>query len=73
MGGGKYGMLECGCFYVTHWDQAKCLFEKYICRVRSAHQPLKAPEGIKRVNSECDRDPKAIVDPDRDSTGGKLC
>ena len=24
---------------------AKCLFEKYICKVRTAHQPLKAPEG----------------------------
>ena len=23
----------------------KSLFEKYICRVRTAHQPLKAPEG----------------------------
>ena len=28
------------------------LFEKYICRVRTAHQPLKAPEGIKRADSE---------------------
>ena len=23
MGGGKYGMLEDGCFYVTHKDQVK--------------------------------------------------
>ena len=25
----------------------KSLFEKYICRVRTAHQPLKAPGGRK--------------------------
>ncbi len=33
------------------------LFEKWICKVRIAHQPLKAPAGIKRVDNECDRDP----------------
>ena len=35
---------------------SKSLFEKYICRVRTAHHPLKAPEGIKRLNRERDRD-----------------
>ncbi len=28
-------------------ESPKSLFEKYICRVRTAHQPLKAPEGRK--------------------------
>ena len=31
----------------TIWGRLKSLFEKYICRVRTAHQPLKAPEGRK--------------------------
>ena len=35
----------------------KNLFEKWICKVRTAHQPLKAPAGIKRVDNECDRNP----------------
>ena len=43
----------------------KSLYEKYICRVRIAHQPLKAPEGIKRVNSEGDRDPIEIFNVNR--------
>ena len=38
----------------------KSLFEKYICRVGTAHRLLKAPEGIKRVNSECDRDLEGV-------------
>ena len=38
----------------------KSLFENAVCRVRTAHQPLKAPEGIKRVDNECDRDPTGI-------------
>ena len=32
---------------LTRLAITKSLFEKYICRVRTAHQPLKAPEGIK--------------------------
>ena len=36
------------------------LFEKYICKVRTAHQPLKAPAGIKRTDSECDRDLEGV-------------
>ena len=28
-------------------DRKESMFEKYICRVRTAHQPLRAPEGIK--------------------------
>ena len=42
-------------------DIPKSLFEKYICRVRTAHQPLKAPEGIKRADSECDRDLEGVL------------
>ena len=30
------------------------------CRVRTAHQPLEAPEGIKRADSECDRNPEGV-------------
>ena len=33
-------------------ETSESLFEKYICRVRTAHQPLKAPEGIKRLIKE---------------------
>ena len=40
--------------------EIKSLFEKYICRVCTAHQPLKAPEGIKRTDSECDRDLEGV-------------
>ena len=31
-----------------------------VCRVRTAHQPLKAPAGIKRVDNEYDRDPTGM-------------
>ena len=44
----------------TIFDRNESPFEKYICRVRTAHQPLKAPEGIKRADSECDRDLEGV-------------
>ncbi len=48
------------CIAQMYKVELKNLFEKYSCRVRTAHQPLKAPEGIKRVNSECDRDLEGV-------------
>ena len=39
-------------------DIPKSLFEKYICRVRTAHQPLKAQRGERCIETPKPRAPK---------------
>ena len=41
----QYETLGLGVCAISCWEIAKSLFEKYICRVRTAHQPLAAPAG----------------------------
>ena len=57
--GSSFSVIAGTMFHKTRIPLRACL-KSTVCRVRTAHQPLKAPKGIKRTDSECDRDPEGV-------------